>query len=349
MAAGVSGRGPGAFDSETTLSSLLPVIARYRDQFYADLLKALPSQHRQRLQVELKIRQQPFGGARQDLNACLSHRRASQLVNCRLASIYARMGYPEAAIKQLDSVAVASARMVCQIDCLLGSIHLSLREGDLQTAVEKVPEAIALFKRGIHCGAIVDPWNILGFDANYSLFPAMENTVRDHRVFELVDLMERIFAVCSELLSDAAARDEQDLYKSIRNDFQALVGWWRQFAAHEVSSVDAVDPQEIFEAAQLVAEALNLWHKGGAETGDISFWSQHAQLFDSPSINGSACKRNLCYPLLLLSKNRWLQPPKSQAALPMSIPKLSGIESESFTIISKPTPTNTGTCPSSNC
>jgi len=199
-----------------------------------------------------------------------------------LASIYARMGYPEAAIKQLDSVAVASVRMVCQIDCLLGSIHVSLREGELRTAVEKVPEAIALLKRGIHCGAIVDPWNILGFDANYSLFPAMENTVRDHRVFELVDLMERIFAVCSELLSDAAARDEQDLYKSIRNDFQALVGWWRQFAAHEVSSVDAVDPQEIFEAAQLVAEALNLWHKGGAETGDISFWSQHAQLFDSP-------------------------------------------------------------------
>ena len=66
MAAGVSGRGPGAFDSETTLSSLLPVIARYRDQFYADLLKKLPEQHRRRLQVELKIRQQPFGGARQD-------------------------------------------------------------------------------------------------------------------------------------------------------------------------------------------------------------------------------------------------------------------------------------------
>ena len=282
MAAGVSGRGPGAFDSETTLSTLLPVIAKYRDQFYTDLLKTLPDQHRQRLQVELKIRQQPFGAARQDLNACLSHRRAYQLVNCRLASIYARMGYPEAATKQLDNVAVASVRIVCQIDCLLGSIYLSLREGDLQTAVEKVPEAIALLKRGIHCGAIVDPWNILGFDANYSLFPALENTVRDHRVFELVDLMERIFAVCSELLSEAAARNEEQLYRSIRLDFQQLVDWWRQFAAHEVSSVDAVDAQEIFAAAQLVAEALNLWHEGGAESGDISFWSKHAQLFDSP-------------------------------------------------------------------
>ena len=282
MAAGVSGRGPGAFDSETTLSSLLPIIARYRDQFYTDLLARLPERHRRRLQGELKVRQQPFGAARQDLNACLSHRRAYQLVNCRLASIFARMGYPEAAIKQLDSVSVASVRMVCHIDCLLGTIHLACREGDLQTAVQKVPEAIALLKQGIHCGAIVDPWNILGFDANYSLFPALENTVRDHRVFELVDLMERIFAVCSELLSEAAAKSEDQLYRSIRSDFEELVRWWRQFAAHEVSSVDAVDPREIFDAAQLVADALKLWHEGGAETGDISFWSQHAQLFDSP-------------------------------------------------------------------
>ncbi len=282
MAAGVSGRGPGAFDSNTTLSTLLPIIAGYRDQFYTDLLRKLPEKHRQRLQAELKSRQQPFGAARQALNACLSQRRASQLVNCRLASIFARMGYPDAAIKQLDAVAVASVRMVCQVDCLLGSIHLSLREGELQRAIQTVPKAVELLKRGIHCGAIVDPWNILGFDANYSLFPALENTVRDHRVFELVDLMERIFAVCSELLSEAAARDEQELYQSIRSNFLQLVEWWRQFAAHEVSSIGAVDPQEIFEAAQLVAEALNLWHKGGAETGDLSFWSQHAQLFDSP-------------------------------------------------------------------
>ena len=282
MAAGVSGRGPGAFDSNTTLSTLLPIIAAYRDQFYAKLIRTLPDSHRQRLQAELKSRQQPFGAARQALNASLSQRRACQLVNCRLASIYARMGYPEAAIKQLDTVAVASARIVCQVDCLLGSIHLALRDRDLAKAVKTVPEAVSLLKRGIHCGALVDPWNMLGFDANYSLFPALENTVRDHRVYELVDLVERIFAVCSELLSEAAAQDDQQLYRSIRQEFLQLVEWWRQFAAHEVSSIGAVDPQEIFEAAQLVAEALNLWHKGGAETGDISFWSQHAQMFDSP-------------------------------------------------------------------
>ncbi len=114
------------------------------------------------------------------------------------------------------------------------------------------------------------------------MFPALENTVRDHRVFELVDLVERIFGACSELWSEAAARDDDELCKSVRSDFLNLAEWWRQFAAHEVMSVEAADSLESFEAAQLVAEALNLWHKGGAAAGDISFWSQHAVLFDSP-------------------------------------------------------------------
>ena len=40
------------------------------------------------------------------------------------------------------------------------------RRGDndsLQKAVETLSEAKNLLMRGIHCGALVDPWNILGF------------------------------------------------------------------------------------------------------------------------------------------------------------------------------------------
>ena len=39
MAAGVSGWGPGAHDSATTLAVLLPRIARYRDAFYEGLIR----------------------------------------------------------------------------------------------------------------------------------------------------------------------------------------------------------------------------------------------------------------------------------------------------------------------
>lgn len=282
MASGISGSGPGTYDSNTTLATLLPVIAGYRDQFYTDLMQRLPSEHRARLEEESRMRHQPFGSVRQDLNASLAQRRASQLVNCRLAAIFARMGYPLAAEEQSKVVPVAAARINCQIDCLLSAANEATLRGELDEAFAAIPRIMSRLKRGIHCGAIVDPWNILGFDANYSLFPAVENSVRDHRVFELVDVMERIFAHCSRLWSEAAASDRKKMCESIRKEFLSIVNWWRQFAAHEVMAVDAVDADDIFQAAELVAEALGLWQEGGAATGDIEFWAQHAELFDSP-------------------------------------------------------------------
>ncbi len=300
MASGVSGDGPAAFDSHTTLGTLLPTIAHYRDEFYLDLLDKIPEQHRQRLQKEAKLRHQPFGAARQDLNAQLAERRASQLVNCRLAYTFAQMGYQQAALRQSEVVPVASARILCQIDCLLSSANSTLlvpMEGPtdsppatdspapkqgLDSALDSIKRAIELLKRGIHCGAIVDPWNIIGFDANYSLFPATENSVRDHRAYDLVELVEKIMAIFSKLWSEAAARDCLELCQKIKTEFRQITNWWRKYAAHEVMSVEAVDADDIFDAAHLVARALNLWHKGGAETGNIRFWSEHAGLFDSP-------------------------------------------------------------------
>jgi len=101
-------------------------------------------------------------------------------------------------------------------------------------------------------------------------------------VFDLVDTMDRIFATCSRLWSEAAASDREEMCESIRKEFLEIVNWWRKYAAHEVMTVDAVDADDIFAAAELVADALNLWHKGGAAAGDIEFWAQHAEMFDSP-------------------------------------------------------------------
>ena len=51
---------------------------------------------------------------------------------------------------------------------------------------------------------------------------------------------------------------------------------------HEVSSVEAVDSLVVYRAAERVAQALNVWHKGGAAAGDVAFWAPHAEMFDSP-------------------------------------------------------------------
>ncbi|MCA9200470.1 MAG: hypothetical protein KDA87_23185, partial [Planctomycetales bacterium] len=119
MASGITGPAPDAYDSNMTLAKLLPVIAGYRDEFYARLINQLPAAHQRRLKDEANRLRQPFGAARQHLNAELTKRRASQLEHVRLASIFARMGHPEAAQRRIDSIAVVSARMMCQIDCHL--------------------------------------------------------------------------------------------------------------------------------------------------------------------------------------------------------------------------------------
>ena len=282
MGSGISGSGPGSYDSNTTLGSLIPTIAGFRDQFYQELLDSISGEHQQRLLAEARQRHQPFGAVRQDLNAQLAHHRATQLVNCRLAAIFARMGYPEAATKQSRVVPVAAARIQCQIDCLLSSANDQIDNGQLDDAFHAVHRIVSRLKTGIGCGAVVDPWNIIGFDANYSLFPAMENTVRDHRVFDLLDMMDRLFALLSRITSEAAASDNDQVREDADQEFRQIVDWWRKYAAHEVSSVGAVDPEDLYEAASTVSQALSLWYKGGAAAGDMEFWAPHAELLDTP-------------------------------------------------------------------
>jgi hypothetical protein len=69
MASGISGSGPDTHDSTVTLANLLPTVAAYRDAFYERLIRQSPPDHRRRLQEEAAVRRQPFGGARQHLNA----------------------------------------------------------------------------------------------------------------------------------------------------------------------------------------------------------------------------------------------------------------------------------------
>ncbi len=282
MASGISGDGPATFDSTVTLSKLLPKIARYRDDFYQRLFQKIGGEHGERLKIEAAEKRQPFGGARQHLNAQLARQRASQLEHVHLARIFARMGHTSAAQHEANIVPCASARMLSQIDCLMTSSQLACESGKLESAASLLPQVVDLLKRGIQCGAIVDPWNILGFDAHYSLFPSLENSVRDHRADELVALMDRLFALYSQVWSAAAAVDQKELSKKVSRQFKEVATWWNKFAVHEVSSVEAVDSLVVYRAAERVAQALNVWHKGGAAAGDVAFWQPHAEMFDSP-------------------------------------------------------------------
>ncbi|MGI9516615.1 MAG: hypothetical protein ACR2NP_06210 [Pirellulaceae bacterium] len=282
MAAGICGYGPGAHDSTVTLSNLLPRIARYRDQFYADLLSRIEDPHRHRLLTEAETRQQPFGAARQHLNRQLARYRAFQMVHVHLALIFSRMGYDQAAIRHANILPVASARMLCQLECLMYAGYQALEDGDLSLAGETLPRLFDLLQRAVGCGAIIDPWNIIGFDANYNLFEGSDNSVRDHRADELVQLMEQIFCFASQVWITSQAADRQSISDHVQKHFREVVDWWHRFAVHQVSSVESADAHEIFAATRDVASLLNQWHKTGAQSGDVQFWARHAQSFTSP-------------------------------------------------------------------
>ncbi len=282
MASGISGNGPNAFASTVTLGSLLPIIAEYRDAFYEQLLDQMSGPHLERLLEEQKIRRQPFGGARQHLNTYLAKHRASQLEHVQLARLFARMGNAAASKEQSEFVPVPSARIISRIDCLMTAADHFLQVGRLDDAVAVSPQVMDLVHRGIQCGAIVDPWNILGFAGNFTRFHGPDSAVHDHRVEDLVQLMEMVFALQSRIWREAAGSGREDLCQQIERQLRTNANWWRQFAAHEVSDVEATDPQETLDSAELVAKALSLWHAGGAAAGDVRFWAPHANLFDSP-------------------------------------------------------------------
>jgi hypothetical protein len=282
MASGVSGSGPNTFASTINLATLLSGIAAYRDEFYDQLLERMQGPHAERLKVEQGIRRQAFGGARQYLNQQLARHRASQLEHVQLARLFARMGNAVAAKDESDFVPVPAARILCRIDCLLTGGSQWLQQGDLKAAAAVPNQILDLLNRGIDCGAIVDPWNILGFAGNFSRFHGPESAVRDHRVDDLVSLMESIFSLQSRIWREAAARNEEALCLTVSKQFKEIAEWWRRYAAHEVPDLEATDPIESFKSASLVAAALRLWHSGGAAAGDVKFWAPHAEMFDSP-------------------------------------------------------------------
>ncbi len=282
MSAGISGQGPDTHDSETTLGTLLIKVAQTRDRFYNRLINQVSEPHQQRLKAELDQLQQPFGAARQHINQSLARRRALQLQHVHLAQLYARMGYPDASRRQVEIVPVTSARMACQIDGEIAAGHQALKRGDLPAADEATERVRDLLHRAIECGALVDPWNVLGFGGQFSLFPAVENSVFDHRVDQLILLLERIFELHVRTLTEAAAVGDGNVVRQVSDELENLAQWWDQFATLEVGDVESFSGHEAWESGVHVARALRAWHQAGAAAGDIGFWRRHVEHFESP-------------------------------------------------------------------
>src|SRR5262249_26247259 len=155
-----------------------------RERFYKELIDKTDGDHGRRLREEATATRQPFGGARQHINQYLAGQRAMLLQRRRLALFYADLGYAAAARPPVADLGVAAVRMVTELHILLTAGQMLAAEGRLDEAINNLREAESLLKRAIACGAMVDPWNILGFQGQFPRWQALEDSVRDQRVDE---------------------------------------------------------------------------------------------------------------------------------------------------------------------
>ena len=281
MASSISGAGPGVHDSSVTLTSLLPVVARRRDAFYLRLMQQVDGTRAKRLKREEQRTQQPFGHIRQFLNMHLAGYGARQIQFREIAYLYAKMGYPEAARAQADAIPAASIRFECEIQCRIGLAHHALNQNKLPEAVDLVMGLFDLFQRGIECGALVDPWNILGFQGQFPLFTSREDTIPDNRVEVLIELVEDSFGAFSRVLSEAAAQGNGAARERILFEYEKVAEWWDRFASTTVEDLPKVSGQDSLDAATHVSETLIEWRKAGEAAGDVGFWRQHVEEFES--------------------------------------------------------------------
>ncbi|HZZ81968.1 MAG TPA: hypothetical protein VFE62_25945, partial [Gemmataceae bacterium] len=281
MASGVSGSGPHAHDSTVSLSTLVPRIARYRESFYAHLLPSVAGAHGKRLQDEAKLLKQPFGGVRQTLNRWLAEQRALQLQQRHLALLFAEIGYAGAARRQASRINVASVRMLTEMQMLLTTGNLKIDAGRLDETAKLLGAVEDLLKRAIACGALVDPWNILGFNAQYPRFNALEDSVRDPRVDDLIHIVDQLFTLYGRLLSEGAASGTFKPDKDLAREMRRLADWWDAFATTTVSDIDHVHGSEATESAEHVAKSLARWRQRGAGAADLAFWRDQLDGFGS--------------------------------------------------------------------
>ena len=250
----------------------------------SDCSARIDGAHAERLRQEATDLRQPFGGARQHLNAQLARRRASQLEHVHLAKLFARMGYAAAAEREANVVPTASARMMCQMDCLLTAGHQSLQKRRVGASRRAAPG-----NRSTSCTApsTAGRSSIRGtcsVSTPISVsFPRRRTASTTIAWTSCCGLHGATSSACTPAFGAKRPRwTTRSCAGASPPSFATWPNGGGSTRSTKCRSVEAVDPLDAHRAAQHVAEALNLWHKGGAATGNIGFWAPHAERFDSP-------------------------------------------------------------------
>jgi hypothetical protein len=294
MASGLSGHGPGAASASLPLAELLPRIASYRDEFYRWLMTRLPAEHRRALEEEARLLRQPFGGVRRHINSLLAGRRARQVECVTLAATLARLGRADGAERLAGMVPAASARLAARITSLVVAAERTVRgmpavagEESIDP-LERLDRATALLMRAIDCGAVVDPWNILGLGGQFPLHEPGGESVSDPRVDELVSLVESILEGYAAVWRQAGLDGPPATAARAAAALERVGGWWDRFATTTVSGVPHLSGRESRDSAREVIAALARRRELAPQAPPPRFWRDEVAAFTTPQTHAQA-------------------------------------------------------------
>ncbi|QDT17321.1 hypothetical protein [Alienimonas californiensis] len=296
MAAAVSGRDPHAHDSAASLMTLLPRIAALRDRFYEWLIDSQTGERAERLAEVTKRTRQPFGHVRQYLNLSLSDLTARQAQGRTVATQYARLGQPDAAREEAADNPSAAGRLEAGIECALAEGFAAAKDpaGRLRDAADRWDAAAGLIRRGVDCGLLPDPWTVIGYQGQYPLFRAREDSLPDPRLETLIELVGETLRLGGEVRIESAARgvsaDDPAPAAGEAGEAGAGVGfaarlerfadWWDRFATTAVDGLPAVQGAAAVESAARVASVLGEWHDAGGADAGLGFWAKRLDELD---------------------------------------------------------------------
>lgn len=276
MASSVSGSAPDTFDSTRSLADLLPQVAELRDSYYDHLLSEAQQDRRNRLTEMMQTSRQPFGHIRQYLNIYLSRYGSRQIQNRELALLYARIGFAEQSEQIANQIPATAIRFESAIYSRIRLAEKVIQKGNFVEGYELCQSVSDHIQRGIQCGALIDPWNILGFHGQFQLFVCRDDSIPDPRVEVLIDIHDQFFRVLTEGVITATCEGEELIADQFSALFEMEANQWDKYATTAVDGIPHLDGHEQFESATFSAELLRGWRAlDKSAAAQKVFWSEH--------------------------------------------------------------------------
>lgn len=284
LSGGVCGPSPSARTSDITLASVVSQIARARDEFFNHLLQRQTGARARWVRQDAEATHQPFGSVRQFLNRHMANMRAEQMRRDALSQIYAQMGFAAAATAEAKRISITSTRMQAEICNALTEGRQQIAQGNWPAGRDCFRRAQTLLHRAIGCGAVMDPWNILGFGGYFTLDTTSQSSINDQRIDDLLNIMQDIFDFGSRLLRESAAAGASEVTRDLDGELARLAAWWDRYATTEVSGYARVSGEDTLTSARFVVQVMQQRQQAGTAAGDVRFWNTHAAEFRTPQV-----------------------------------------------------------------